>query len=78
MYQEFLDFIFPLAEGAGKIQLAYFRGDDLAIRTKSNVYDVVTRADKESEAYIVQVFSVIRRHLLPVMRLLSGIRNVSC
>ena len=37
MYQEFLDFIFPLAEGAGKIQLAYFRGDDLAIRTKSNV-----------------------------------------
>ena len=54
MYQEFLDFIFPLAEGAGKIQLAYFRGDDLAIRTKSNVYDVVTRADKESEAYIVQ------------------------
>ena len=52
MYQEFLDFIFPLAEGAGKIQLAYFRGDDLAIRTKSNVYDVVTRADKESEAYI--------------------------
>lgn len=47
MYQEFLDFIFPLAEGAGKIQLAYFRGDDLAIRTKSNVYDVVTRADKE-------------------------------
>ena len=52
MYREFLDFIFPLAEGAGKIQLAYFRGDDLAIRTKSNVYDVVTRADKESEAYI--------------------------
>ena len=39
MYREFLDFIFPLAEGAGKIQLAYFRGDDLAIRTKSNVYD---------------------------------------
>ena len=52
MYREFLDFIFPLAEGAGKIQFAYFRGDDLAIRTKSNVYDVVTRADKESEAYI--------------------------
>lgn len=52
MYQEFLDFIFPLAEGAGKIQLGYFRGDDLTIRTKSNVYDVVTRADKESEAYI--------------------------
>lgn len=54
MYDEFLDFIFPLAQGAGKIQLAYFRGNDLGIETKSNVYDVVTRADKESEAYIVQ------------------------
>ena len=54
MYEEFLDFIFPLAEGAGKIQLTYFRGDDLSIRTKSNVYDVVTRADKESEEYIVK------------------------
>ena len=54
MYDEFLDFIFPLAKGAGEIQLAYFRGNDLGIETKSNAYDVVTRADKESEAYIVQ------------------------
>lgn len=54
MYQDFLDFIFPLARGAGEIQLAYFRGDDLSIRTKSNVYDVVTRADRESEAYIAK------------------------
>lgn len=54
MYDEFLNFIFPLAKGAGEIQLAYFRGDDLGIETKSNAYDVVTRADKESEAYIVQ------------------------
>ena len=53
MYDEFLNFIFPLAKGAGEIQLAYFRGDDLGIETKSNAYDVVTRADKESEAYIV-------------------------
>ena len=52
MYDEFLDFIFPLAKGAGEIQLAYFRGNDLGIETKSNAYDVVTRADKESEAYI--------------------------
>ena len=52
MYQEFLDFIFPLAEGAGKIQLAYFRGDRLSIETKSNVYDEVTRADRESEELI--------------------------
>ena len=49
-----VDFIFPLAKGAGEIQLAYFRGNDLGIETKSNAYDVVTRADKESEAYIVQ------------------------
>lgn len=54
MYDEFLNFIFPLAKGAGEIQLAYFRGGDLGIETKSNAYDVVTRADKESEAYIVQ------------------------
>lgn len=53
MYEEFLDFIFPLARGAGKIQLGYFRGSDLGIETKSNIYDVVTRADKESEAHIV-------------------------
>ena len=46
MYDEFLNFIFPLAKGAGEIQLAYFRGDDLGIETKSNAYDVVTRADK--------------------------------
>ena len=41
MYDEFLDFIFPLAKGAGEIQLAYFRGNDLGIETKSNAYDVV-------------------------------------
>ena len=40
MYDEFLNFIFPLAKGAGEIQLAYFRGDDLGIETKSNAYDV--------------------------------------
>ena len=40
MYDEFLDFIFPLAKGAGEIQLAYFRGNDLGIETKSNAYDV--------------------------------------
>lgn len=41
------------AQEAGKIQLSYFRGNDLGIQTKSNVYDVVTRADKESEAYLI-------------------------
>ena len=38
MYDEFLNFIFPLAKGAGEIQLAYFRGNDLGIETKSNAY----------------------------------------
>ena len=46
MYDEQLEFAVGMAREAGKIQLAYFRGDELAVRTKSNVYDVVTRADK--------------------------------
>lgn len=41
------------ARAAGKIHLDYFRGTDLGIQTKSNVYDVVTRADKESEAFLL-------------------------
>lgn len=54
MYDESLEFAVQLAKGAGEIQLSYFRGDGLAVRTKSNVYDVVTRADRESEAYIAR------------------------
>ncbi|MEG1736653.1 MAG: inositol monophosphatase family protein [Odoribacter sp.] len=42
------------AKETGKIQLSYFRGTDLGIQTKSNVYDVVTRADKESEAFLLK------------------------
>lgn len=49
MYDELLKFAVQLAKAAGGIQLAYFRGDRLSIETKSNVYDVVTRADRESE-----------------------------
>ena len=52
MYNKFLEFAVQLAKAAGGIQLAYFRGDRLSIETKSNVYDVVTRADKESEELI--------------------------
>lgn len=54
MYDSYLEFILTLAEGAGKIQLNYFRSSDLGIKTKSNVYDVVTRADKECEEFIAQ------------------------
>ena len=57
MYDEFLEFAVQLAKAAGGIQLAYFRGDNLSIRTKSNVYDVVTRADRESEEYIARVIT---------------------
>lgn len=42
------------AKEVGKIHLSYFRGNDLGIQTKSNVYDVVTRADKESEAFLLE------------------------
>ena len=52
MYEKLLEFAVGMAREAGKIQLGYFRSDRLAIQTKSNVYDVVTRADKESEELI--------------------------
>ena len=57
MYNEFLEFAVQMAKGAGEIELSYFRGDDLSIQTKSNVYDVVTRADKQSEEYIVRAIT---------------------
>ena len=41
------------AKEAGKIQLNYFRKKDLEIKTKLNESDVVTVADKESEAVII-------------------------
>lgn len=43
-----------LAKAVGAIQLSYFRGDNLGIETKSNIYDVVTRVDKECEQYIIE------------------------
>ena len=52
MYKDFLDFTVNLVKETAKIQLKYFRGNDLSIKTKSNVFDVVTRADKESEEFI--------------------------
>lgn len=41
------------ARQAGAIQLRHFRGNDLDIRTKSTVADVVTVADRESERLII-------------------------
>ena len=52
MYKEYLDFMIPLAKKVGELQLSYFRSDRLEITAKSNIADVVTRADKESEELI--------------------------
>lgn len=60
MFEEYLDFAVGMAREAGRIQLTYFRGDDLAMKTKSNVSDVVTRADRESEELIVR--SILERY----------------
>lgn len=57
MYEELLDFAVSMAREAGCIQLSYFRGSDLGIETKSNIYDVVTRADKACEASIVEAIT---------------------
>lgn len=57
MYEEYLELAVRMAREAGKIHLTYFRGGDLAIRTKANVSDVVTRADRESEALIVRMIA---------------------
>lgn len=48
-----LELAMQWARETGEIHLAYFRGNNLDIHTKSNVYDVVTRADKESEAFLI-------------------------
>lgn len=50
---ETLELAITWVREAGKIHLSYFRGNDLDIHTKSNVYDVVTRVDKESEALLI-------------------------
>lgn len=42
------------AREVGKIHLSYFRGSNLGIETKSNIYDVVTCADKQGEAYLLE------------------------
>lgn len=52
--EEALSLAIEWAREAGRIQLFYFRGNNLGIETKSNVYDVVTRADKQCEAYIIE------------------------
>jgi myo-inositol-1(or 4)-monophosphatase len=50
---ELAKFASVVAKDAGKIQLEYFRSDGLDIQAKLNESDVVTSADKASEAYIL-------------------------
>ena len=57
MYKDFLDFALVAIKGAAKIQLSYFRTANLNLATKSNISDVVTRADKESEDFIVRAIA---------------------
>ena len=57
MYEAYRDFAVRLAREVGAIHLSFFRGADLGIRTKSNIADLVTRADRESEEHIVRAVS---------------------
>ncbi|MDR1757080.1 MAG: inositol monophosphatase [Culturomica sp.] len=60
---EMLEMAVRWAREAGKIQLGYFRRSGLQMETKSNLSDVVTRADKESEAYLLeQIAAVFPEH----------------
>lgn len=54
MYEEYLEFAVGLARQAGAIQMESFRGGDLGVEAKSNLYDVVTRVDKACEALIAR------------------------
>lgn len=58
-WQGLLDAAFTMAQGAGEIQMRYFRSRNLQQSTKLNDSDVVTIADKESEAFIL---GYIRSH----------------
>lgn len=52
-YSEYLDEAVAWARGAGDILMDYFRRNNLALTTKQNNFDVVTEADKASEAFIL-------------------------
>lgn len=51
-YSKYLEAAIEMARGAGEIHLRHFRKGGLDMQTKLNLFDVVTVADKESEAYI--------------------------
>jgi myo-inositol-1(or 4)-monophosphatase len=51
---QYLAFTMGIARQAGRITLRHFRQANLAQSSKSNDWDIVTEADKLTEAYIVQ------------------------
>ena len=53
MYTKYLEKAVAWARAAGEIQLDMFRRPSLEQHTKQNLFDVVTKADKESERLIV-------------------------
>lgn len=53
-YKPLLAAAFTMAENAGRIQMSYFRKAGLRQSTKLNDSDIVTVADKESEASILE------------------------
>lgn len=53
--QELLAFAVTVARRVGTIHLGWFRRGDLGVATKSNEFDVVTRADRESEACVARM-----------------------
>lgn len=53
-YKPLLAAAFEMAEKAGNIQMSYFRKSGLQQSTKLNESDIVTIADKESEAAILE------------------------
>lgn len=53
-YIPYAEAALTMAEKAGEIHLKYFRKENLEQTTKLNDSDVVTIADKESEAYVLE------------------------
>lgn len=49
-----LELVVGWAKEVGSMQRSYFRGDNLGIETKSNVFDVVTKVDKLCETFLLE------------------------
>lgn len=49
-----LELAISWAKEVGRVHLSYFRGNNLDIDTKTNISDVVTRVDRESEAFLIE------------------------